>query len=67
MSNPNLVFDHVHVIAEKPHETAQWYVDKLGAVIKADTIARGAPQIFVELGAIEGRHRRYQALFHRGA
>ena len=52
MSNPNLVFDHVHVIAEKPHETAQWYVDKLGAVIKADTIARGAPQIFVELGGI---------------
>lgn len=50
MSNPALAFDHVHVIAENPHETAQWYVDKLGAVIKADTVARGAPQIFVGLG-----------------
>jgi len=52
MSNPALAFDHVHIIAEQPHETAQWYVDKLGAEIKADTVARGAPQIFVALGGM---------------
>ncbi len=52
MSNPALAFDHVHIIAEKPHETANWYVENLGAVIEADTIARGAPQIFVGLGGM---------------
>lgn len=52
MSNPALNFDHVHIIAEQPHRTAQWYVDKLGAEIKADTVARGAPQIFVALGGM---------------
>jgi lactoylglutathione lyase len=52
MSNPALAFDHVHIIAEEPHETAQWYVDKLDAEIKADTVARGAPQIFVALGGM---------------
>ena len=52
MSNPALGFDHVHIIAEQPHRTAQWYVDKLGAEIKADTVARGAPQIFVALGGM---------------
>ncbi|MFT5510049.1 MAG: catechol 2,3-dioxygenase-like lactoylglutathione lyase family enzyme [Hyphomicrobiaceae bacterium] len=50
MSNPAFKFDHVHIIAPDPHTTAKWYVDMLGAIIKADTIARGAPQIFVELG-----------------
>ena len=29
-----------------------WYVEMFGATIAADTIARGAPQIFVELGGI---------------
>ena len=50
MSNPAFVFDHVHIIARDPRASAQWYVDKLGATIAADTIARGAPQIFVDLG-----------------
>jgi lactoylglutathione lyase len=49
-SNPAFRFDHVHIISETPHESAQWYVDTFGAVIAADTMARGAPQIFVELG-----------------
>jgi lactoylglutathione lyase len=52
MSNPALAFDHVHIIAAQPHETARWYVEKLGAEIKADTVARGAPQIFVALGGM---------------
>ena len=52
MSNPAFKFDHVHIIARDPHATARWYVDKLGAVIAADTMARGAPQIFVELGGM---------------
>ena len=50
MSNPAFKFDHVHIIAENPHRTAQWYVDMLGASLTADTVARGAPQIFLELG-----------------
>ncbi|MEZ5851271.1 MAG: VOC family protein [Hyphomicrobiaceae bacterium] len=52
MSNPAFVFDHVHIIARDPRASAQWYVDKLGATIAADTIARGAPQIFVALGGM---------------
>ena len=50
--NPALTFDHVHVIATDPHATANWYVEKLGAEIVADTVARGAPQIFVALGGM---------------
>lgn len=50
MSNPAFKFDHVHIISENPHASAQWYVEMFGATIAADTVARGAPQIFVELG-----------------
>ena len=50
MSNPAFKFDHVHIIAPDPHRTAQWYVEMLGAALQADTLARGAPQIFLELG-----------------
>lgn len=52
MSNAAFKFDHVHIIARNPHATARWYVDMLGAAITADTVARGAPQIFVELGGM---------------
>lgn len=52
MSNSALKFDHVHIIARDPHATAAWYVEKLGATITADTMARGAPQIFLELGGM---------------
>ena len=51
-ANPALAFDHVHVIADDPHATANWYVAKLGAEIAADTMVRGAPQIFVSLGGM---------------
>lgn len=50
MSNPAFRFDHVHIISENPKASAAWYVEMLGATIAADTVARGAPQIFVELG-----------------
>ena len=52
MSNPAFKFDHVHIISENPHASAAWYVEMLGATIAADTTARGAPQIFVELGGM---------------
>ncbi|MGE5268988.1 MAG: VOC family protein [Thiohalocapsa sp.] len=52
MSNPAFRFDHVHIISEEPHRSAQWYVEMFGAEIRADTVARGAPQIFVELGGM---------------
>lgn len=52
MSNPAFTFDHVHIISENPHESAAWYVEMFGATIAADTVARGAPQIFVELGGM---------------
>ena len=50
MSNTAFRFDHIHIISENPKASADWYVEMFGATIAADTIARGAPQIFVELG-----------------
>jgi catechol 2,3-dioxygenase-like lactoylglutathione lyase family enzyme len=50
MSNPAFEFDHVHIISETPHASADWYVEMFGATIAADTVSRGAPQIFVSLG-----------------
>ena len=52
MSNPAFKFDHVHVISETPKASADWYVQMFGATIAADTIARGAPQIFVTIGGM---------------
>jgi len=52
MSNPAFKFDHVHIIARDPQASARWYVEMLGATIARDTTARGAPQIFVELGGM---------------
>ena len=52
MSNPAFKFDHVHIISEDPRASAEWYVEMFGATIARDTIARGAPQIFVELGSM---------------
>lgn len=52
MSNPAFRFDHVHIISKDPRASAAWYVEVFGATIAADTIARGAPQIFVELGGM---------------
>jgi hypothetical protein len=37
-------------ISQHPHDSANWYVQMFGAEIVADTVAYGAPQIFLELG-----------------
>ena len=50
MSNPAFAFDHIHIISQHPKESADWYVQMFGADIVADTVARGAPQIFLDLG-----------------
>ena len=50
MSNPAFAFDHIHIISQSPKDSANWYVQMLGADIVADTVARGAPQIFIEIG-----------------
>jgi len=50
MSNPAFKFDHVDIISDDPHASAQWYVEMFGAEITADTVVREAPQIFLELG-----------------
>jgi lactoylglutathione lyase len=52
MSNPAFRFDHVHIISDDPRASAEWYVEMFGATIAADTVARGALQIFVELGGM---------------
>jgi catechol 2,3-dioxygenase-like lactoylglutathione lyase family enzyme len=50
MSNPAFEFDHIHIISQSPQDSANWYVQMFGADIVADTVARGAPQICLELG-----------------
>lgn len=50
MSNKAIRFDHIHIIAQDPKAAAKWYVDMLGAGITAGTVARGAAQIFMEIG-----------------
>jgi len=52
MSNPAFTFDHVHIISKNPKVSANWYAEMFGATIVADTVARGAPQIFVGLGGM---------------
>jgi lactoylglutathione lyase len=52
MSNPAFRFDHIHIISKNPRASADWYVAMFGATIAAETTARGAPQIFVELGGM---------------
>ena len=52
MSNPAFKFDHVHIISKDPEASANWYVEVFGATITSNTTARGAPQIFVDLGGM---------------
>ena len=52
MSNPAFKFDHVHIVSEDPRASAKWYVEMLGATTARETVAYGAPQIFVELGGM---------------
>jgi lactoylglutathione lyase len=50
MPEASVVFDHVHLLSKDPQATADWLVDKLGAVIKRSVTLLGAPQLYVELG-----------------
>jgi lactoylglutathione lyase len=50
MSDAQLSFDHVHLVARDPRATAAWYVDKLGGRIVRSLDVKGAPQIYVEIG-----------------
>jgi len=52
MSNPAFEFDHVHIISRDPSASAKWYEEMFGARIARETEARGAPQIFVEIGGM---------------
>jgi catechol 2,3-dioxygenase-like lactoylglutathione lyase family enzyme len=52
MSNPAFNFDHVHIISQDAEASANWYVEMFGATITANTTARGAAQIFVDLGGM---------------
>jgi catechol 2,3-dioxygenase-like lactoylglutathione lyase family enzyme len=67
MSNPAFKFDHVHIISKDPEGSANWYVEMFGARIAANTMARGAPQIFVELGGMTDRRRHPASKFFRSA
>jgi len=49
MSNPAFKFDHVHIISET-REHPPSGMSNVRRHDRADTIARGAPQIFVDLG-----------------
>src|SRR6202008_24026 len=38
--------------SQDPEAWANWFVEMFGATIRANTVARGAPQIFVDLGGM---------------
>jgi catechol 2,3-dioxygenase-like lactoylglutathione lyase family enzyme len=50
MTNSAFEFDHIHIISQTPQRSAQWYVQTLEGEIVADTVARGAAQIFMNVG-----------------
>ncbi len=50
MPNPNITFDHVHLISQDAPAAAHWYVDKLGGDIVRNVTVKGAPQVYVEIG-----------------
>ncbi len=50
MVNATLSFDHVHVISQEPHASANWYADKLGGTITKSATVHDAPQIYVSFG-----------------
>lgn len=59
MGENDLSFDHIHIISEDPRASAAWYVDKLGAEIKGETV----PIILVShIAATCGRIARYCAI-----
>ena len=51
MSEASISFDHVHLVAKDHHASAQWYADKLGGKIVRSIEVKGAPQVYVSVGA----------------
>ena len=52
MADISLSFDHVHLVAKNPQQTAQWYVDKLGGRIVRSIDVKGAPQFYVSIAGV---------------
>jgi catechol 2,3-dioxygenase-like lactoylglutathione lyase family enzyme len=50
MPETSLAFDHVHLVAQNPRDTADWYVEKLGGRIVRSLDVKGAPQVYVSFG-----------------
>ena len=50
MPSATVGFDHVHLVAEDPKSTAQWYADNLGGKIVRSGDVKGAPQVYVSFG-----------------
>ena len=50
MASATIGFDHVHLVAEDPHKTAEWYADRLGGRIARSGEVKGAPQVYVSFG-----------------
>ena len=50
MASATVGFDHVHLVAEDPKTTAQWYADRLGGKIVRELEVKGAPQVYVSIG-----------------
>jgi catechol 2,3-dioxygenase-like lactoylglutathione lyase family enzyme len=50
MPETSLAFDHVHLVAQNPRATADWYVEKLGGRIVRSLDVKGAPQVYVSFG-----------------
>jgi len=50
MSNPDISFDHVHLISKDAPAAAHWYVEKLGGHIVKEMMVKGAPQLYVDIG-----------------
>jgi lactoylglutathione lyase len=44
--------NHIHIKAEDPKQTAQWYVDNLGAVVAGEAEVNGSLTVRTDLGGV---------------
>ena len=44
--------NHIHIKAEDPKQTAQWYVDNLGAVVAGEADINGSLTVRTDLGGV---------------
>ena len=52
MGNSSLTFHHIHIISEDPLESANWYVDNLGATFNGEKKLFNVPQIDISLSSL---------------